>query len=151
MYRVVPWALLVLGASAVAVAGYMLASGAVSSSPSGPPPALEVENTEQDLGEVPIQQDNVVRTSIVNSSDAPARVLCVAQACGSNCCFRPLNDEPIVVPPGDTVVFEWGISVPGPGPFEASAPLYVDDNGLRTILLKVRGSGVPRGKRHEPK
>jgi hypothetical protein len=30
----------------------------------------------------------------------------------------------------------------GPGPFEATVPVFVDDGGLRTLSLEIRGTGI---------
>jgi len=51
----------------------------------------------------------------------------------------------IIVPPGGTAVCPVEVKVYDPKPFEAWMPLHLEDNGIRTVTIKVKGVGVDRG------
>jgi hypothetical protein len=142
MRRLLSFVLVVVGVGLMAWAGHALwrDAGAQENEPTG---GLHIEEADIDLGEVPIRQDYSVTTRVHNPSHRPARILNVAQGCAEGFCFRSIDGpEPVLVSAGSTVEYSWLLSVPDVGPFEGQVPLYVDDGGLRTITLTVRGKGV---------
>ncbi|MBY0233194.1 MAG: hypothetical protein K2W96_28255 [Gemmataceae bacterium] len=125
------------GLASIGLAGWMLWPA-----PAPAPGGLEAVDAVADLGELPIERAFTVTTRLRNTSRRPARILHLGSGCVPGCCFRPLDDAPVEVPPGGTASYSWEIALPEAGPFESQVPLFVDDGGLRTIMLTVRGKGV---------
>lgn len=48
------------------------------------------------------------------------------------------------VPAGGTFRYECDVHVKRPGPFDLEIHVYIDDNGVRTVPLSVRGTAVSR-------
>jgi hypothetical protein len=115
-------------------------------SPPGPEPGFVVAPTEHDLGSVPLG-DRVVTFTITNPAAGPRRILGAAGGCWGAVCFDSKHSTQIVIPAGETFTYECELSVGQARPFEAKIDLYLEDNGLRTVTLTVRGVGVaPGGK-----
>lgn len=113
-----------------------------------PPPGLEVDAVVE-LGDVVIHKPFPVVTRARNTSHWPARILNVGSGCGPRCCYRPLQEGPIEVPPGGKAEYRWEATIVGAGPFEAQVPMFLDDGGLRNVTILLRGNGV-KGGSNEP-
>lgn len=48
----------------------------------------------------------------------------------------------MAIPPRGSVIVSFTLQVRCPGPFADSVTLYVDDGGLREILLSIKGEAV---------
>ena len=58
----------------------------------------------------------------------------------------------ITVQPGETYLYAYTLSVKGPGPIDAQTTLYLEENGIRQVRVKVRGVAVaPSGRPGGPK
>ena len=92
---------------------------------------------------------------ISNPHSRPVRLLSLAPACGHNCCLHGESDTAILVPPGGEAPFPVEITVPSPGRFEHTFPLFIDDEGLKNFIVHFEGSAVAgsrpvsRGIAHE--
>ncbi|MCU0706636.1 MAG: hypothetical protein MUF18_21990 [Fimbriiglobus sp.] len=62
-----------------------------------------------------------------------------------NCCFRAKHREIITVGPGETFEYHVSLTVHRPGSFEAGIDLFLEENGIRTVELTVRGTCVGNG------
>jgi hypothetical protein len=102
-------------------------------------------DTEYDSGEIPIGYRNV-EFPIKNTGTKPRRLVgASAPSCGLTCCWVPMElPNPVVIGPGEAFVFRCRLEVKQVGPFEVPMTLYLEDAGLRTITLRVRGTGVPK-------
>ena len=81
-----------------------------------------------------------------NPHSRPVRLLSLAPACGNNCCIRGDSDAAILVPPGGEALFPVAITLPSPGPFEQTFPLFADDGGLKNFIIHFRGSAVAESR-----
>jgi hypothetical protein len=60
------------------------------------------------------------------------------------------TDKPIVVPPGGTATCSVQFTVHGAGPFEDCFKLFLQDKGIRTVTVTVKGIGIaPGGSKHD--
>ncbi len=136
-FRLLLLAAAVLGAMAV----YRFAATRASTSDAAE--RLVVDPPERDLGEVPAGI-RTVDFKITNTGTRDRRIVGMSgSACIPNCCFGPKEPfKNVPLPPGETFVYQCELDVKGTGPFEAPIKVYVDDNGLRTIEIKVRGVGI---------
>jgi hypothetical protein len=50
-----------------------------------------------------------------------------------------------VIPAGVTFNYECKLSVENPGPFEAQLNIHLEENGIRTVTITVRGVAVAPG------
>lgn len=57
-------------------------------------------------------------------------------------CFGPKQLEPVEIPANGSLVIELFLRPYAPGPFEFELPVYVDDDGLRTLPIKLCGHAV---------
>lgn len=130
-----------------AVVGAVLIACAAcpSRSPDGPlGPCLQVENPVVDLGPIAVGI-HPVATVLVASPYRSGRVLSLTSGCAEKCCFRPRDENPVLVPAGERVAYPWELNVMGTGAFEAHIALFLDDGGLRQVTLTVRGVGIDAG------
>ena len=56
-------------------------------------------------------------------------------------CFGPKQVQGIEIPAQGAIEFPCELSIGRAGPFEAKATVYVDDGGVRDLVLTVRGVG----------
>ncbi|MBA4065817.1 MAG: hypothetical protein C0501_19280 [Isosphaera sp.] len=111
---------------------------------------MEIESPEQDLGDHLVGQSEVV-FRVTNPSDLPAEVVSVTEGCGRMCCLKPMTADRLSIPPGGSAEVKCELVVIGPEPFEFTGYLYLNDNGLRTVKIAVRGTGVRPGAGNAPK
>lgn len=115
-----------------------------------PDAPLLVEFPSADLGNLQTG-NNEFQVRIMNPNSSPRRVLGLSSGCRANACFLSHHQEPVTIPPGETVTCTWGIELHSPGPFELPLALYLEENGIREVKLTVRGVGVaPAGKTNDP-
>jgi hypothetical protein len=106
--------------------------------------ALVFSRTEQDLGSVSLGQ-HLVTFEIQNSSTTPRRILGVGDGCRGTACFTSRHRDVVTVGAGETYHYAAELTTITSGPFESHMELYVEDSGLRTVILTVRGV-VPEPK-----
>lgn len=149
------WAPRLLAALAVLACGYAAYLATKSGEPEAAPApqAARVADTDRDLGDVPANTVRDVAFVITNPTSKPVRVVGSSGKCGYNCCFtmKHLEGEQVVVPPGGTANYVYEVSVRGPGPFDIDSELFLDDDGLRAVPLKVRGTVVEAGGKGDAK
>jgi len=58
----------------------------------------------------------------------------------------------VIIGPGETFSYKCVIHLVGPGPFESTIELYLEENGIRKVELVVRGTteGQPNVQILEP-
>lgn len=61
-----------------------------------------------------------------------------------NCGFGLKREAPFRVPAGDTVEIVFELQAAGAGPFSALLHVFVDDLGVREIVLYVDGTAKPK-------
>jgi hypothetical protein len=116
-----------------------------------PARSVEVESPERDLGEMPVGQSTIV-FHVTNPTDSPAEVISVPDACGKSCCIKPKSTDRLSIPPGGAVDVVCELLVAARSEFEFSGNMFLNDNGLRTVKIKIHGVGVaPRADNVPPK
>lgn len=137
---------LVVVSLALAVGG-----GYLALVPQPKPSGLVLDDADRDVGNVPLGEREVT-LRIANRSDRPAQVQWPAGNCGLNACIGLKQSSRLVVPPGETVELPLTLDVRSPGPFDLTGTLYLIDNELRIVPIRVRGVGVASGgEPHERK
>jgi len=123
---------------AVALAGYFA---------SQPEPRAEPAfaiTAECDIASVPFGPGTVAFT-VTNPANKPRRIIgCYAQ-CQAAGCMDAKSNEQITIAPGETIEYQCDYDVYKPGPFELKLDVFLEDNGIRTVTLTVRGVGVAAG------
>jgi hypothetical protein len=106
-----------------------------------PATILELDTPSINYGSLP-SGDAEVKVRIHNrSTTRTARIIHVGTGCKINCCYKPKEIDPVEIAPGQSLDYPYIIMF-GPGPFEATVPVFVDDGGLRTLSLEIRGTGI---------
>lgn len=59
-------------------------------------------------------------------------------------CFSLKQRDPIVVPAGGTVAIECELDLKKAGRFEIEIDVHLEENGIRTVPVTVRGTALPR-------
>jgi len=114
----------------------------------GPDPVCFVTPTEYELGTVPVG-DRVVTFAITNPAGKPRQIVGLAEGCWASVCFSSKHPDQITIPAGETFHYECELSIKEAGPFSAQVEIYLEEDGLRTVPLTVRGTAVaPRGESH---
>ncbi len=116
--------------------------------PAIPLPPFEIAQTEFAVGNAPTGTQ-LLRTKITNPSKEPRRVLGIVGQCIGNCCFMPLEGGPIIILPGSSFDLACELDVNRPGPIDAAIKIYLEENGIRTVTLRVTGTAVEAP--HAPK
>ena len=62
--------------------------------------------------------------------------------CKGNCCFESLRSAPIAVNPGGSIVWNCEILIGEPGAFDVEIKIYLEENGIRTVTLRITGTAV---------
>lgn len=139
-------------ASAVVLLGMFVIRYVTTDRPPPPPDVateqLVIDRPDRDLGEVEAGLHDI-EFSVTNTGSDPRRIVGnVGEGCVPNCCFAPIDAAgTATIGPGETFVCRYRLDVKGTGRFDAPISLHLDDNGLRTVKLHVRGTGVPRKQR----
>jgi len=105
--------------------------------------ALNVEQPEQILTGMAAGNTYDIAFQVVNRSGETRRIIGAEYGCGSGWGFRLKECCSVEVPPHGTVVVPFILDVRTPGPFEMSVPLYLDDDGLRVVVVTVKGVAAP--------
>jgi hypothetical protein len=79
---------------------------------------------------------------ITNRADRPRRVIGGTKKCGWNGCIAPKFEEPVLIPPGQTVGIALIAEIRGTGPFELPVVLLLEDNGIRKEEHAIRGTSI---------
>ena len=109
--------------------------------PATPPPPFEIGQTEFSVGEVPLGTHKL-RTTIGNPSTEPRRILGIAGECAGNSCFTSTLETPVQLPPVGSLELECELEVKAAGPIAAEFKIYLEENGIRTVTLRVTGTAV---------
>lgn len=136
----------VVAAVGLAAAGlHQMATRPSDGGPAGPEPLFPVP-AERDVGTVPLGVCPVA-FDLTNTAARPRRVLGAEASCKKNC-IRAGADELMTIGPGETVAYGCELVLKVEGPFELEMPILIEDNGIREIVLKVRGVAVRAEKSH---
>lgn len=109
-----------------------------------PDPPFIVEPIELDLGAVPLGE-RTIEFAITNPARKSRRIIGLAEGCSPGLCFSSNHHTQIVVQPGDTFRYGCKLTTKRPGRFEAEIDVHLEDNGVRTVALTVRGEAVATG------
>ena len=109
--------------------------------PAVPPPPFELDRTEFAVSDIPPGPCQLM-TIVVNPDKELRRILGMQGRCIANCCTKPLQDEAIVVPPGGSAEVKFQVVASVPGPIVAEFLIYLEENGIRTVTLRVTGNAV---------
>ena len=109
--------------------------------PTAPPPPFHITRTEFAADNVP-PGTTPFRTTLTNPSKEPRRILGMAVQCVGNCCFKTVQDAPVLVSPGGSFDLDLELDVSRPGPIDAEIKIYLEENGIRTVTLRVTGTAV---------
>lgn len=55
----------------------------------------------------------------------------------------------VTIPPGQTIEYPCELTVLNPDPFAAGITLFLEDHGIRKVMLTVCGVGVAPETRHD--
>lgn len=138
--RVWSWAAGVSAAAAVACGALAAVEYAREQRAAEPEPAWVVTPTVAELGEVPVGE-RVVAFEMTNPADRPRRIVGLNEGCQGGVCLRSRHHEQITVPAGGTFRYECTVAVGEPGPFDLTIAVFLEDSGIRTVMLAARGTG----------
>lgn len=132
----------------IALLGYTVIRGFTPEPESSP--MLTVHEPDRDLGNLPVGVHEV-RFKVENSSSLPLRILGSVPVCGLRSCFTPQIINQIAIPPHATIQLECQLEILSPGEFSCPCTLYLEDGGIRSVKLSVRGIGIASpAARQEP-
>ena len=109
-------------------------------------PRLQLDNPLIELGTVRARERLAIEVRVINTSTHPACVLTRSPVCGPGGCFIPGLLKPLVIAPSSTAIYPLGFEPYGSGPFEASLRIYVDDDGMRSLTVTIRGIIASEGE-----
>ena len=111
---------------------------------------LMLDNSEQDLGEIPLGE-HAVFFRVVNHSSHDAELIGNETKCISGCCFGMTSSDRMPIPRGATVELDGKLFLGAAGRFEYSGRVFLNDGGqLRSLGFKLKGAGVPAEKPNAP-
>lgn len=102
---------------------------------------VHVDNPERTFVGIPFGNHGV-QYRITNSSTNAVNFLGGGGLCNPTCCFVVISPERALIGAGTHLEIFCKLHIGSPGPFEATIPIYFDDNGIREVLLTVRGIAV---------
>ncbi len=82
------------------------------------------------------------QTTITNPSAEPRRVLGIAGQCTGNFCISSAQSPPMLIQPGSSLALNCVLEVKSPSPIDAEIKIYLEENGIRTVTLRVTGNAV---------
>jgi hypothetical protein len=136
-------AMLAVGALAVGIA-YLY-----SDRPPEPPPPFEVSPVAfTDLTLAPGVHPLTVH--IRNPANVPRRILGFKTGCTEIYCTGAGYAEPITVPAGGEFDFQFLVQVQAAGPIDGGIELYLEDNGVRQVLVTIKGTALGPGDAPKP-
>lgn len=103
-------------------------------------PSLVAECPVVDLGETQVGSHSIT-FQLRNLGETPCCIVGHADSCGTNSCLSAKNIATTVLPPGARTEVICEVAVGHPGAFNSHLTLYVNDGGLREIILEVNGIG----------
>lgn len=112
-----------------------------SSQPSAALRDFEIGQTDFALVDVPLGSHEF-HTTITNPSAEPRRVLGISGQCTGNFCITSAQNPPMLIPPGGSLAINCVLEVKFPGPIDAEIRIYLEENGIRTVTLRVTGTAV---------
>jgi len=112
---------------------------------------VEVQEPERELAEVRTGEKLTLTFAIHNPTWHTARIVNLTETCGKNCCFRVVTQlKPFFdLPAGGVVTLDCSLETFEPGPFAGQMHIFLDDGGLREIVLKVHGQAKAAESTHE--
>lgn len=140
--RTLRWAARLSAAAAVACAVLaVIEYRRESQLPTGPEPAWVVTPEVADLGSVPVGE-HVAVFEMTNPAARPRRIVGLNEGCQGTVCIRSRHHEQVTVGAGETFRYECTIHVREPGPFDLRIAVFLEDDGIRTVEIGARGTGV---------
>jgi hypothetical protein len=82
----------------------------------------------------------------INRSGHTVRIVSIANRCGDNCCFGSKQATPFDIPPYSEQPLEAYLAIGHAGPYSTDIHVFVDDGGLRDIVVRLQGVAMPKGK-----
>jgi hypothetical protein len=113
-----------------------------------PPPVrtLSIANDVFDLGEMPIGTTKEAVFLVRNGGDKPRKLFNLAPTCTLDCCFGPKLEIHVTIPANEEVDYVVEVKANRLGPFEVQTEIFLEDNGLRSVPITIRGQGVAAPK-----
>ena len=103
---------------------------------------LSVPHADIDVGTLPLNETRVVPVTVVNTASRPLRVIGLPDDCGLNCCVRAQDPQPVSVPAGGQCSIPFTVKARRNGPFEQQREIFVEGNGIQTLIVRVHGEAV---------
>ena len=105
-------------------------------------PRLLVAQTDFEVADCKAGKETAIVIPVQNASRNPVRVLSIVPSCGQNACCGPKrSEESFDLPPGSSNLECW-VKASQSGPFSTRLTVYVDDDGVREILITLHGTAV---------
>lgn len=106
---------------------------------------LVVRERELEMGEMSVGRHKIA-FRIDNVSASPLRIIGNIPSCGLRACLSPIVDAQVSIPAKNSIDFECQVDIRSPGEFTCQCEIFLEDGGIRTVKLGVRGIGVaPEG------
>ena len=137
MMRCLILASVLAAATLLTIAGWL--AFREGSDPPTPESSLTIREPISDLESHPHGQKFELPIVVANNSSETWRILKLAPLCQGSCCIAAKLDDQVVVPPHSEVTYVVEVTPIRPGPFEVDTVLYIEDHGLRTLPVIVRG------------
>lgn len=102
---------------------------------------FQVSQTSFDFNLEPLGKHLIV-TTITNPSNKERRIIGMEGQCRGLNCIKPLRDTPLNVAAFGAVDIECEVLLGRPGPIDIEIKLYLEENGIRTVTLRVTGTAV---------
>lgn len=134
------WAARVCGAAAVVCAVLAVVEYVREQRTNGPEPPWVVSPEVADVGDVPVG-DRVLTFEMTNPADRPRRIVGLNEGCQDTVCIRSRHHGQITVGPGETFRYECDLKVREPGPFDMRIAVFLEDGGIRTVMIGAKGTG----------
>ena len=134
------WAARICGAAAVVCGVLAVVEYVREQRMNRPEPPWVVTPEVAELGDVPLGA-RVVAFEITNPADRPRRIGGLNEGCSGNVCILSRHRGQITVNPGETFRYECDVKVSEPGPFELKIAVFLEDGGIRTVMIGARETG----------
>lgn len=105
-----------------------------------PEPPWVVTPEVVEVGDVPLG-DRVLTFEMTNPADRSRRIVGLNEGCQGNVCIRSRHHGQVTVGPGETFRYECDLKVREPGPFEMKIAVFLEDGGIRTVMIGTKGTG----------
>lgn len=104
-----------------------------------------VDDCDRDCGTL-VVGEHVIEVEVHNRSNQSRRIIGLSQGCTETCCFSSYQSGPVTVPPGGSFTYSCELTVNVPGPFRVGMALFLEEHGIREVIVAVRGAGVEAGR-----